>query len=162
MTRHWLARACGWLASVAAAAGTAWAQGPVPSADDRLLQEIDRAARSRTDTSKLSCRTDSASPFPELEKAKAALRAAYPQLPWSEVNAVADEVAKHDMAIELGTNCQDYVFGTYLKALEAAAFAGHRCQGTTQIDLAQCLQELTCRTGGRNSRFCGAKFSWER
>lgn len=136
---------------------------PVRKLDEsQTWARIDRVARGPLDTSKLTCKTDSASPFPELDKAKAALTKEYPDLVWEAIRAIADEVAKHDLAITLGTDCQDYVFETYLKALEGAAFAGLSCKGKTGIDLTQCLQDVTCEKAGRYSQFCGAKFSWER
>lgn len=136
--------------------------GSAALAKSQDLAKIDRVARGPVDTSGLTCKADSKSPFAELDKAKAALRSAYPALPWSSVVAVADHTAQHDMAIELGTNCQHYVFETYLKALEAGTYAGLSCQGKADIDLAACLQKITCEEGGRYSRACGAQFSWER
>lgn len=177
MTRTSLARIGVWLGSLGATLGVAWGQvleqhvadlkeamkGPVQKLDEsQEWAKIDRAARTPVDKSKFSCKPDSASPFPELEKSKAALKAVYPDLQWRAIDAIAEEVARHDLAIILGTDCQDYVFETHLKALEGATFAGIRCSPKTGIDLSQCVWDTTCAKAGRYSKACGAKFSWER
>lgn len=155
MNRTKVSRWLLWLGSLAATGQAAAQESP-------LWAEIDKVARAPVDTSKLTCRTDSAQPEPELAKARAALRARYPGLPWEKIKALAEEVGSQDLAIVLGTNCQDYVFSTRLRALEGAAFAGLECKDKPGIDLAACLHEITCEKVGRYSRACGARFSWER
>ncbi len=147
MKRSFLSRALLWLGPLAAVCPAAGQENP-------LWSEIDRVARTPVDTSHLTCRTDSAQPEPELAKARAALRAQYPGLPWERIEAVASEVGSQDKAIVLGTNCQNYVFDTHLRALEGATLAGLTCAARMDIDLSACLKQVTCETAGSNSWAC--------
>lgn len=154
MKRNALARAMPWLGMLASVIAASAQQDP--------MAEIEGIAKAAADTSKLTCRTDSAQPEPELAKSRAALKARYPELPWAKIESVAEAIGSTDLAIVLGTNCQDYVFSTKLRALAATTLAARACSVYAEKDVASCLKEIACANVGRYSRACGAKFSWER
>ncbi len=168
-------RIIAWLGALAAAA-PAWSQEWATAAaglrqdaegasraldKSQAWAQIGRTARGPVDSSGFTCKPDSKKPETELVKARAALKARYPKLPWDQIESVAAGIASQDLAIVLGTDCQHYVFDVQLKALEGATLGGLQCEGKPAIELQGCIIDVTCTEVGRYSRTCGAKLWFE-